>query len=211
MFHTVYNSYEDAPNGRDYIGKHSTNDPYDTYLGTYKDQTFDPDSKIVMAYAKTAEGALWFEINFHNVFNVAQDPQFANKSKQTSTRFDTTGSVGLREYGPRTQEEKDLISIRTKEAMNTDKVKENLKKANDSPAVKERRRNSKLGIPRDSETNAKVSKTLTGYKQTPEHVKNAAKNRVGSRWWVNEHGKRKFQRECPGEGWILGQIYKPPS
>ena len=28
MFHTVYNSYESKPQGRDYIGKHSTEDPW---------------------------------------------------------------------------------------------------------------------------------------------------------------------------------------
>jgi len=95
------------PQGRDYIGKHSTDDPYDTYLGSYKDQSFDPDNKIIMAYAKTVEGALWFEINFHNVFSVAENPQFANRSKQTNDKFDTTGARGLREYGPRSPEERE--------------------------------------------------------------------------------------------------------
>ena len=91
MFHTVYNSYETKPNGRDYIGKHSTDDPYDDYRGSFADKEFDPGPKIVMAYAKTAEGASWFEINFHNVFDVAKDHQYANRVKATSTGFDTTG------------------------------------------------------------------------------------------------------------------------
>lgn len=92
MFHTAYNSYESKPNGRDYIGKHSSEDPYDDYRGSYGDGAFEPDSKIVMAYSKTAEGAVWFEINFHKVFKVARDPQFVNRATQTATKFDRTGA-----------------------------------------------------------------------------------------------------------------------
>ena len=85
MFHTVYNSYE--TDGRDYIGKHSTDDINDGYLGSFKDKTFEPNSKIIIAHAKTAEGALWLEIQFQKVFDVVEDPQFANRAYQTSTGF----------------------------------------------------------------------------------------------------------------------------
>jgi len=91
MFHTVYNSYEEGPSGRDYIGKHSTDDLDDGYLGSYKDKTFNPNNKINIIYAKTAEGAAWLEMQFQKVFNVVEDPQFANRSFQTSKGFDTTG------------------------------------------------------------------------------------------------------------------------
>ena len=97
MFHTVYNSFESGPNGRDYIGKHSTDDPYDDYMGSFKDKTFNPDDKIVFAYSKTKEGAVWLEIMFQRVFGVMEDPQFANKSYQTSTGFDRTGAVDSEE------------------------------------------------------------------------------------------------------------------
>lgn len=93
MFHTVYNSFESLPQGRDYIGKHSTNDPYDDYLGSYRDDSFDPDTKIVIAYAKTSQGAVWLEERFQRVFNVVEDSQFANKSYQTSDKF-VTGFKG---------------------------------------------------------------------------------------------------------------------
>ena len=87
MFHTVYNSYEEGPNGRDYIGKHSTNDLDDGYLGSYADKSFCPNNKINIIYAKTAEGAVWLEMMFQRVFGVVEDPQFANRAYQTSTKF----------------------------------------------------------------------------------------------------------------------------
>ncbi len=87
MFHTAYNSFESKPRGRDYIGKHSTEDMSDGYLGSFKDETFEPDSKITLGYAKTAEGAVWLEIQYQKAFGVVEDPQFANQSYQTSTKF----------------------------------------------------------------------------------------------------------------------------
>jgi hypothetical protein len=93
MFHTVYNSFETRPQGRDYIGKHSTTDPYDDYLGSFRDDLFNPDEKIVIAYAKTPQGAVWLEERFQRVFNVVEDDQFANKSYQTSDKF-VTGFKG---------------------------------------------------------------------------------------------------------------------
>jgi hypothetical protein len=85
MFHTVYLSFE--PDGRDYIGKHSSKNPYDDYLGSYKDKSFDPKSKIILEYCKTEEGAVEAEIRWQRVFNVVEDPQFVNRSYQTSARF----------------------------------------------------------------------------------------------------------------------------
>jgi hypothetical protein len=93
MFHTVYNSFESQPGGRDYIGKHSTNDPHDNYLGSSRDKSSTPDNKIVIAYAKTAQGAVWLEEQFQRVFDVVENPQFANKSYQTSDKF-VTGFKG---------------------------------------------------------------------------------------------------------------------
>ena len=93
MFHTVYLSFEDGKVGRDYIGKHSSEDPYDEYLGSYKDKSFDPSGKIILEYARTEEGAVEAEVRWQQVFRVAEDSQFANQSYQTNTKFvlDTRG------------------------------------------------------------------------------------------------------------------------
>jgi hypothetical protein len=93
MFHTVYLSFENGKEGRDYVGKHSTEDPYDGYLGSFRDDSFSPDGKIVIAYAKTPQGAVWLEERFQKVFRVVEDPQFANQAYQTSTGFDRTGAI----------------------------------------------------------------------------------------------------------------------
>jgi len=91
MFHTVYLSFE--PDGRDYIGKHSSENPYDDYLGSYKDKSFDPKNKIILEYSTTEEGAVEAEMRWQRVFNVVEDPQFVNRSYQTSNKF-VTGFKG---------------------------------------------------------------------------------------------------------------------
>jgi hypothetical protein len=87
MFHTVYLSFESGNVGRNYIGKHSSEDPYDEYKGSFKDAGFTPSGKIILEYSKTEEGAIDAEIRWQKVFQVVEDPQFANQSYQTSTKF----------------------------------------------------------------------------------------------------------------------------
>jgi hypothetical protein len=87
MFHTVYLSFETQTVGRDYVGKHSTENPYDDYLGSFKDQTFNPQGKMILEYSRTEEGAIMAEMRWQKVLNVVEDPSFANRSLQTSTKF----------------------------------------------------------------------------------------------------------------------------
>ncbi len=96
MFHVVYLSFEDNSIGRDYVGKHSSENPYDSYLGSFKDESFHPTNKIILEYSRTAEGALAAEMRWQRVFKVVEDPQFVNQSYQTSTKF--LYSEGL--FGP---------------------------------------------------------------------------------------------------------------
>jgi hypothetical protein len=93
----VYDSYETKTNGRDYLGKHSTDNPYDDYRGSFKDGSFNPDDKIIIGYSKTPEGAVWLEIQYQRAFKVVENPQFANLSYQTATGFDRTGAVDSEE------------------------------------------------------------------------------------------------------------------
>ncbi len=91
MYHLVYLSYEET--GRSYIGKHSTDNPYDEYLGSFRDKTFNPAGKIILEYSNTEEGAVEAEIRWQKVFNVVEDPSFVNQSYQSSNKFHFTPTV----------------------------------------------------------------------------------------------------------------------
>lgn len=91
IYHIVYLSFEEGVNGRNYIGKHSTSDLHDGYLGSYKDAEFSPVGKIILGYFLSAESAVAAEIQWQKVFDVVEDPTFANRAFQTATGWDTTG------------------------------------------------------------------------------------------------------------------------
>ena len=106
-YHYVYRSFEKV--GREYIGIRSCNclPEEDTkYFGSFKDETFKPTEKIILFICETRKEAAEIEIELHNFFDVAVNPKFANRSKQTSTRFDVTGVI----LGPRTEKDRKKIS-----------------------------------------------------------------------------------------------------
>lgn len=93
LWHYVYYSYEEW--GRGYIGKRSSRLPpnQDPYFGSFKDKTFKPTQKIVLAIVRSAEEALQAEILLHDFYDVAQNPHFANRAKQTSSAFRWGGDL----------------------------------------------------------------------------------------------------------------------
>jgi hypothetical protein len=86
-WHIVYLSFETGTTGRQYIGKHSTKNLQDGYLGSYKDFSFCPTARIILGYYKSEEVAIWAEIQWQRVFQVVEDPSFANLAYQTTTKF----------------------------------------------------------------------------------------------------------------------------
>ena len=201
MFHTAYNSYESRPGGRDYIGKHSSENPYDDYLGSFKDHEFDPDSKIIMVYSKTAEGALWFEINFHTVFNVSSDSQYANKVKQTSTGFDHTGV-------PHSEETKQKISV----AHTGEKNPMFGKTGEKSPHFGKKRTKEakqKMSVAQMGEKNSQFGKPCTRERKEKTSVAQMGEKNhsYGQNWYVNYSGETCRSKEHPGPGWQLGRVF----
>jgi len=104
--HYVYHSYEEW--GREYIGCRSCDclPEEDTkYFGSFYDKTFFPTEKAILFVCETRQEAAEIEIELHDFFDVAVNPQFANRSKQTSTGFDRTG-VPMTEAQKKAQSEK---------------------------------------------------------------------------------------------------------
>lgn len=98
-YHYVYYSYEDW--GRGYIGRRSCSCAPEQdvkYFGSFRDKTFSPTNKIILEVFDTAAQAIEAEIALHNFYDVDKNPHFANKAKQTSSRFSYITPVGK---GPR--------------------------------------------------------------------------------------------------------------
>lgn len=122
--HYVYYSYEEW--GRGYIGVRSTKlDPLeDKYMGSFKDRSFKPTRKEVIAVFSSREEALNAEIILHNFYLVDINLHFANKRKQTSKKFDREGRRNPMEGKSHTIESKKLISRKLKEvAKNPNHIK----------------------------------------------------------------------------------------
>lgn len=84
----VYYSYEEY--GRGYIGKRECKClPQEdvNYFGSFKDKTFNPTQKIILETFDTAEMALEAECALHDFYEVDKNPHFANKARQTSSKF----------------------------------------------------------------------------------------------------------------------------
>ena len=88
----TYYSYEEY--GRGYIGARSKS-PIgdDAYMGSFKDKSFNPTQKIILAEFSSMEEAIEVEVALHNYFDVAENPHFANRAKQTSSGFSRAGST----------------------------------------------------------------------------------------------------------------------
>ena len=88
-YHYVYYSYEEY--GRGYFGSRTCRclpEEDVRYFGSFRDKTFKPTQKIIFKsdYA-TREESYADEITLQTHYNVVENPHFANKSNQTSTKF----------------------------------------------------------------------------------------------------------------------------
>ena len=208
MFHTVYDSWELGSRGRAYIGKHSTNDPYDDYKGSFKDKSFAPDNKIVIAYATTPQGAVWLEMMFQRVFSVAENPQFANKSYQTSDGF-VTGFKGKDHpmYGKQREDMRgDNNPAKRPEV--SEKISQKLK-GKPKPSIQGDNHYIRRGIGGGFEQGENnVAKKPEVRKVLSEQKKGEGNPAYGRRWWVNRGGDTLYQQESPGSEWQNGRVWK---
>jgi hypothetical protein len=126
------------PNGMKYIGVRSCTCPpsEDNYYGSSK-HTPTTGDKLILRIFKTRKEAVQHEVYLHNYNDVARNPIYYNKAKQTSTGFDTSGML--------------MGAIRNYEV---------------SEATKQKLREHNLGKKQSPETKAKRSASLTGKKRT---------------------------------------------
>jgi len=172
--HYVYKSFEEK--GREYIGVRSCDciPEEDTkYFGSFKDKSFFPTEKTILFVCETRKEVVEIEIELHNFFDVAVNPQFANRAKQTSTGFDRAGV-------PRTKEDKKKIS----EANSGENHPqfgiphtEEWKKAQSEKKSGEK--SPMFGVPRTEETKKKLSEAHTGKTLTEEHKKKLSEANSG--------------------------------
>jgi hypothetical protein len=195
MYYYVYYSYESW--GKGYIGRrqckcHPEQDS--NYFGSYRDKTFSPDQKIILATFDSLEQAISAEVSLHNFFEVDYNPHFANRSKQTSEKFSYcqsgTEAVLYGKTGPlhpcwgrsRTEEEKSKIS------------------------------KSKTGKPRPDMAgdnhplrNPEIVKKVSGENSVLYGKRGTDHPCGGTTWFVNSNGKCVRRRESPGDGWQPGR------
>ena len=142
------------------------------YFSSSKDKDFKADQKNnpqnykykIIGIFPTAELALSKEIKFHFKLEVDINPNFYNRSKQTSSKFyfDSTGII-------RSEEQKEKISKAHKGRKHSSEHTENWKISMIGKTNK--------GKPMSEEQKEKISKALKGRKHTVEHIEKYSANR----------------------------------
>ena len=88
-YYYTYYSYEEW--GRGYFGSRGCKclpEEDVKYFGSFKDKTFNPTQKIILkSDYTTREEALTDEIILQEYYKVVENPHFANRAYQTSTKF----------------------------------------------------------------------------------------------------------------------------
>lgn len=122
----------------------------DSYLGSFTDKTFRPISRHIQKIWLTQQEALAHEIKLHDEFDVAKNPLFANRAKQTSIKFSRAGVKS----GPLSEEHKLKISLASSKYRATSETKLKIGKAHAGKKI-------------SLETRKKIS--ISHQNRTPEH------------------------------------------
>lgn len=212
-WHIVYLSFESEPGGKSYIGKHSTKELNDGYLGSYKDVDFRPDSRIILGYFKSSKAAVRAEIQWQRVFKVAANPEFANKSYQTSTGFVCLGHTEESRKKMRNADRKfNPDTLRTALGKSWFYDPETMDEVlyhycpegytRGRPSMYERN----PGRNPSEETRLKLSASQRAIPSEERYWFGKEGNAKGTHWWTDpKTGETKRSKTPPGPDWIKGR------
>jgi hypothetical protein len=198
--HYVYHSYEEW--GREYIGIRSCDclpEEDIGYFGSFTDKTFKPTGKTILFVRETREEVAEIEIKLHNFFDVAVNPQFANKTKATSTGFDVAGV-------PWTEERKKAMSGEKNPMFgvpHTEETKKKLSEAHTGKTLteehKKRISESNTGVPKTEEW----KKAMSG-ENNPNYGRTGEKSPLfgvpKTEEWKQAHSERMSGEKHPNYG-----------
>ena len=119
------------------------------------------------------------------MFEVVPNPEFANKSYQTSSKFDTTGAQAHNRGKPRTEEEKQAISEGTKKALKEMGFDNSGERNPMFGRVGEA--HPSFGKSRSDEAKQKMSEAKKGKPLSEEHKRKLSESRMGNQ---NRKGKK---------------------
>ncbi len=198
----TYYSYEEW--GRGYIGSRPGGceclPEHDPYLGSFRDKSFRPTTKIILGVYSSAEECLQAEIELHAFFEVDINPHFANKAKQTSTKFTMTGESHYSYGKPRPIEVREKIS-KTLTGRIGHRCPQSVIDSNKKRA----------GIPLSEEHKEKVRRNRKGKGKGPKteshkkamSIAQSGKSK-GKKWW-NDGERERFSHEQP-DGFARGRL-----
>lgn len=153
MHHYVYLLIDTDPQDsrKYYIGVRSSKfHPYkDPYMGSSKSMTKEEKhrcDKLLLEEFPTRKEAVAYEVFLHTKFDVARNPEFYNRAKQTSTGFDTTGMKLVF-----TESHISNMKIASSKRKSRPKGWKHTQTAKNAISA------SKVGIPRSEETKKKLS------------------------------------------------------
>ena len=224
-YHYTYYSYEEW--GMGYFGVRSCDclpEEDIEYFGSFTHKNFHPTYKIILqSDYPTRVDAMKDEIFLHDYYNVAANPHFANRAKQTSTGFTQAGVSPSTETRnklskagkgkKRSEETKQKMSKAFSGKYVSEETKEKVRQANLgkklSPETirkreETRRRNYANGPKKvlSEETKKKISETLTGRKIGPfsdEHRRKISEANKGRTFVVSEETKEKISNTMKGK------------
>jgi hypothetical protein len=175
-------------------------------MGSYSDADFSPTQKEILAICESSEHALEVEIFFHEFYDVARNPLFANKAKQTSKYFNTEGV-------PKSEPHKEKIREALSGLPKSQSHRLNLSQSKRGKPASEACRLAQIaavkGKPKSAEHRRKIAEANRGKKlgegSRKKMAQRRAENNLGRSWWVNQEGETKFQLDSPGPEWKKGR------